>query len=412
MEAIPTGDLKARRLGRRPVLDGLRGIAVTLVILMHTRVLPGGFIGVDLFFALSGFLITTLLYEEWERSGTISFRRFYERRTRRLLPALVIVVLLAVLTDALAYRLTGWPLPDKSLTTFLFVNNWVAALGHSKALGGLNPTWSLAQEEQFYLMWPLLLAFMLRRRLGPRAVAAILGVTILALVYVSADVTSQATASAVYYSPADRAAELLIGCLAAVVWRYRLVPSPVALMGGLSDLAGHVASRLARPARLLLCLVLIYLFYRVVAHVTPNTRRLQTRTDYMDACMIGVLLIVNLLSLPSSLLARIIGCRPLRYLGRISYGLYLLHLPIYNLLRHWYPAASTDQIAVATFGCAVLAATLSWRLVESRVLSGQPALRRRAGVRLPLTHVVGGGHSPGPARELVAKRSPASGVAR
>jgi peptidoglycan/LPS O-acetylase OafA/YrhL len=408
MEARVTGGLTPRTLGRRPVLDGLRGVAVTLVVLMHTGILPGGFVGVDLFFALSGFLITTLLYEEWDRSGTIGFRRFYERRARRLLPALVLVVLLAALTDALVYPLTGWALPEKALTTFLFVNNWVAALGHSQALGGLNPTWSLGQEEQFYLLWPVLLACMLRRHLGPRAVAAILMVTIVALIYVSADVTSQATPSAVYYSPADRAAELLLGCLAAVVWRNRLIPSPVALLGRLTDMSGRVAGRLARPARLLLCLVLIYLLWHLIAHVTPDTRRLRMRTDYMDSCLIGVLLIINLLALPTSLIARAIGCLPLRQLGRISYALYLLHLPIYNLLRHWYPAASVDQIAVATFALAVPAAALSWRLIESRLLLNQPAQQRRAGVRTTWTRVLVGARPPGPSH----KRSPASGVAR
>src|SRR5215475_5717026 len=81
-----------RRLGYRPVLDGMRGIAVLLVMLMHTGVLDNGYVGVDVFFGLSGFLITSLLYEEWERNGQISFRRFYERRARRLLPALLLVV--------------------------------------------------------------------------------------------------------------------------------------------------------------------------------------------------------------------------------------------------------------------------------------------------------------------------------
>lgn len=396
-------EIKPRRLGRRPVLDGLRGIAVTLVILMHTGVLPGGFIGVDLFFALSGFLITTLLYEEWERSGTISFRRFYERRVRRLLPALVVVVLLALLTDALVYPLTGWSLPEKTLTTFLFVNNWVAALGHSKLLGGLNPTWSLAQEEQFYLVWPLLLACMLRRRLGPRSVAAILAVTIAALFWGSPHVAASVKGYSIYYSPVDRAAELLLGCLAGVVWRSRLLPSPAVLISRFSQRGGRAANRCAPPARRLFCWVLVYLFYRVVVDVN-----LPVRTAYLEACVIGILLIVNLMSLPSSLLARVIGCRPLRHLGRISYALYLLHLPIYNILRHSYPAASTDQIAAATFALGVLAATLSWRLIESRVLSGQPAQQRRAGVRLPVTRAVAGDRSPGPAR----KRSAASGVAR
>src|SRR6201996_9330292 len=120
-----------RRLGRRPVLDGLRGIAILLVMLTHTNVLPNGYVGVDLFFALSGFLITTLLYEEWDRHGTISLKRFYERRARRLLPGLGVLLLIAVVVDSLCYPMTGWPLADKALTSVLFVNNWVAATGHA-----------------------------------------------------------------------------------------------------------------------------------------------------------------------------------------------------------------------------------------------------------------------------------------
>jgi len=407
MEASSTGYLKPRQLGRRPVLDGLRGIAVTLVILTHTGVLPGGFVGVDLFFALSGFLITTLLYEEWDRSGTVSLRRFYERRARRLLPALVLVVLITALTGAVVYQLTGWPLPKKALTTFLFVNNWVAALGHNKALGGLNPTWSLAQEEQFYLVWPLLLVWMLRNKLSPRSVAAILAAAILALFLASPHVAAAVKGYAIYYSPVDRASELLLGCLAAVVWRSRLLPSPAALLARFSPRGARAAARCARPTRLLFCWVLVYLFYRVVVDVN-----LPVRTAYLEACVIGVLLIVNLMALPTSLLARVIGCQPLRYLGRISYALYLLHLPIYNLLRHFMPDAWVDQTAIATFALAVLAATLSWRLIESRVLAAQPAQQRRAGVPVPRTRTSAGARSSGASRELVGKRSPVSGVAR
>ncbi len=107
-----------------------------------------------------------------------------------------------------------------------------------------------------------------------------------------------------------------------------------------------------------------------------------------------------------------IGCQPLRYLGRISYALYLLHLPIYNLLRHYLPDTWVDETAIATFALAVLAATLSWRLIESRVLVSQPAQLRRAGVRVPPARAVAGARSSRSARELVGKRSPASGVAR
>jgi peptidoglycan/LPS O-acetylase OafA/YrhL len=139
---------------------------------------------------------------------------------------------------------------------------------------------------------------------------------------------------------------------------------------------------------------------------------LPVRTAYIDACLIGLLLIVNLLALPSSLPARLIGAAPLRYLGRISYALYLLHLPTYNLVRHWFPGASIDRTALITFALAVLAATLSWRFVESRLLLTQPAQLRRAGVSVPASGLRPAARSAGMAHELAGKHSPVSRVAR
>ena len=159
----------------------MRGIAILLVMLSHTGVLPNGYVGVDLFFALSGFLITTLLYEEWERVGKISLRRFYERRARRLLPALGLLFVVASIVDVACYPMTGWPFGRKALLSTAFVNNWMAASGHASELGALNPTWSLAQEEQFYLVWPLLLIVLLRFRVKPILVAALLLEAILLL---------------------------------------------------------------------------------------------------------------------------------------------------------------------------------------------------------------------------------------
>jgi peptidoglycan/LPS O-acetylase OafA/YrhL len=145
-------------------LDGLRGLAVLLVMLMHTGPLDNGYIGVDVFFVLSGVLITTLLSEEWERTGGISLRRFYERRARRLLPALWLLVAAFVLVALLADPFSSsWPLGRQIATTGLFANNWVTALGHGRDLGPLSPTWTLAQEAQFYLLWPLGLWMLLRR---------------------------------------------------------------------------------------------------------------------------------------------------------------------------------------------------------------------------------------------------------
>jgi len=362
-EAVPTAT-EPRRLGRRPVLDGMRGIAILLVMLSHTKLLVNGYIGVDLFFALSGFLITTLLYEEWDRSARISFRRFYARRARRLLPALVILVLAAVAVNFASYQLTGWPLSKKALTTLLFLNNWVSGLGHGSELGSLGPTWSLAQEEQFYLVWPLLLAVMLRGRFSPKVIAAILTLTIIGLVWwLSPHIASSVNGYSLYYSPVDRFAELLVGCLGAILWRHRLMPDLTRLPHAFGERVARMATRAEKPARIALCWLIAFLFYRLLFNYT-----LPVRDVYLYACVLGIVMIVNLMSLPDSLPARLIGCAPLLYLGRISYSLYLYHLVIFNLLNHYFPAASIDQIAVLTFAVSIPAAGLSWRFVESRIL--------------------------------------------
>jgi peptidoglycan/LPS O-acetylase OafA/YrhL len=375
---METSSENPRRLGHRPVLDGLRGVAIALVMLTHTSLLPNGYVGVDLFFALSGFLITTLLYEEWDRVGRISLRRFYERRARRLLPALVLLIIVALIVDKLCYPMTGWPLAEKALMSVLFVNNWLAVSGHAGDLGSLNPTWSLAQEEQFYLVWPLVLLLLLRHRVPPRLVAGMLLVAIACLI-VAAPAPDDPHAYAVYYSPAARAAELLFGCLGAVVWRHRLIRLPSALVGrmpaGLRALAGH-----RRLWRALCACLLAYLFVTLLFDY-----RLTTEQVYLRACLLAVPLIVNLIGAPRSLLTRLIACAPLRYLGRISYALYLFHLLLRNVVYHYLPDAPLYVTALLTIALSIAMAAISWRLVESRVLAGGRAHRRlrRAGSAAP-----------------------------
>jgi peptidoglycan/LPS O-acetylase OafA/YrhL len=336
------------------VLDGLRGVAIVLVMLMHTGLLLNGFIGVDIFFGLSGFLITTLLYEEWERTGSISFRRFYARRARRLLPALLLLVAAFAVLYVLLHPFTGWPLPRRAATTLLFANNWVAGLGHDQGLGALAPTWSLAQEEQFYLLWPVMLWVMLRLELRPAAVLGVLAAAIVALLVAVPHVERVVPAYSEYYSPLDRGAELLIGCAGAVIWRNRLVPRA-----------------LCRPSAMLPLLVGLACFLLC-------GKRLPVRWIYLGSALIAVPLILCLLSREHGLLARAITCRPLRYAGRISYGLYLCNLLIHNLVVHYLPHHTiyfyTPIVIVAS--CVVAAA--SWRLVESRVIA-RGKRRPRAG---------------------------------
>ena len=363
------GNDSPRRLGHRPVLDGLRGIAILLVMLTHTNVLPNGYVGVDLFFALSGFLITTLLYEEWDRTGGVSLKRFYERRARRLLPALGLMILIALVVDMVCYPMTGWPFAEKALTSVLFVNNWLAASGHAKALGSLNPTWSLAQEEQFYLVWPLVLLVLLRRRVRPALVAMLLMVAIAVLI--AAAPSGNGPDYTVYYSPAARAAELLFGCLGAVVWRHRLVRVPEGLrtllpVRAVALLPPGVRAVLGRRRvwRAVCSLVLAYLFVTLLFNY-----QLTTEQVYLRACLLAVPLIVTLVGTPGSLLARGIACRPLRYLGRISYALYLFHLLARNVVYHYLPHGSIYLNALLTIALSIGLAAASWKIVESRVLA-------------------------------------------
>jgi peptidoglycan/LPS O-acetylase OafA/YrhL len=359
-------------------LDGLRGIAIFLVMLTHTAVLPNGYVGVDLFFALSGFLITTLLYEEWDRSGGISLRRFYGRRARRLLPALGVLVVIALVVDLVCYPMTGWPFGWKALTSFLFVNNWMAATGHANDLGSLNPTWSLAQEEQFYLVWPLMLLAMLRRHVRPQLVAAVLLVAIGLLM--AAAPNGGGAGYSTYYSPAARAAELLFGCLGAVIWRHRLLAVPQGVKRILPvELVAFLCQR--RLWRGLCAVVLAYLFVMLLFN-----NELTTEQVYLSACLLAVPLIINLVGTPESLLARAIACPPLRFLGRVSYALYLFHLLTRNVVYHYMPNGSVYVNALLTISISVALAAVSWKIVESRVL----ARGRKATAAAPARRPVGG----------------------
>jgi peptidoglycan/LPS O-acetylase OafA/YrhL len=331
-------------------------------MLTHTSVLPNGYVGVDLFFALSGFLITTLLYEEWDRKGRVSLKRFYERRARRLLPALGVLLVIGLLGDVVCYRMTGWPFTEKALTSVLFVNNWLAATGHANDLGSLNPTWSLAQEEQFYLLWPLLLVLLLRRRVRPELVAMLL-VALIVMLVLEAPQSGAAQMYTVYYSPVARASELLFGCLGAVVWRHRLIRMPAVISARMPASVREMAGR-KRVWRAVVACALAYMFVRLLFNY-----QLTTEQVYLRACLLAVPLIVTLIGAPGSLIARAVACPPLRYLGRISYALYLFHLLARNVVYHYLPNGSTDLNALLTIALSIALASASWALIESPVLA-------------------------------------------
>jgi peptidoglycan/LPS O-acetylase OafA/YrhL len=343
------------------MLDGLRGVAVMLVIAIHVGLLAAGYIGVDVFLPLSGFLITVLLYEEWGRTGEISLRDFYARRVRRLLPALLLLVGGYVLVMVVLHPFHGqWPTGKLTVTTLLLVNNWATTLAprHGEVLGALSPTWTLAEEGQFYLLWPPVLWTLLHLGLRPRAILALLALATVALLAGDPIVQHAYVNYNPYSSPLNRGAELLLGSAAAIVWRERLVPPPLRwpitgwiLIGGLAF---------------------------VVASAKPSIPRW-----YLTAAALSALLVVNLLSQAEStrdpparpwtpaavrnLLGRSLSWRPLAYTGKISYGIYLFHLPIYYLVLTYAPVGSRYLYWPIVFGLSVLAASASWRLVESSV---------------------------------------------
>jgi peptidoglycan/LPS O-acetylase OafA/YrhL len=357
------GRRRPRRLGHRPVLDGLRGLSVLLVIGVHVGLLENGYIGVDLFFALSGFLITVLLCEEWDQHGKLSLRRFYARRARRLVPALTVLVVGFVALSAVVATFSATA-PTGTLvgTSLLFVNNWVATLlpAHGRALGPLSPTWSLAQEGQFYLLWPVVLWILLRLRRRPSFVLGVLALWMLALFAAVPLVHHAYPSYGTYTSPLDRSAELLLGCVAAIVWRERYLPSLL-----MRSVAGWLAA-----AGLALVLV---------------EARAPQRPWYLLTAALAALLIISLLATDERRvvphgrfrravagagrpLAAALSSRPLRFTGRISYGIYLYHLPIYYLLLNYLPGRSPYFYGPLVLAASLAAAVLSWKLLELPII--------------------------------------------
>jgi ribosomal protein S20 len=296
-------------LGHRPALDGLRGLTVLAVMGIHTHppMLRGGYLGVDLFFVLSGFLITALLVQE-HRRGAISLRRFYLRRALRLLPAL-----LAMLVFLWLYVLTTGTKADlrrlgrDTLTTLLYVHNWRVVITPVKQLTPqLIHVWSLAIEEQFYLAWPAALAFLLARKVRLRWVVGLTlaGVIVPSLLRIA--LWHGPPVARVYFATDTRADALSGGCLVGLLVSTR--PGPQGRWGRAAFRAGAwlaIASLLAHV--LWVHFRDSYLYY--VGFPVVN--------------LSAAVLIAALLWSPPPLLQWVLQTRPLGWLGRISYGTYL-----------------------------------------------------------------------------------------
>lgn len=327
----------------RPDIDGLRAIAVVAVVFFHAGIafVSGGYVGVDVFFVISGFLITQIIWRETAASA-FSFTRFYERRIRRILPALFTLL---VLTFALSLTLLPYDLKQfgKSLAAVpMFLSNfifWLAAGGYFGASSTTIPllhTWTLAIEEQFYIFFPIVIVFL--SRFGRRAVVgAILCFAAISLA-ISVIVTMRDPETA-FYMPYTRAWELMCGALVAMTIR----PLRSLLLSNAVTLAG-------------LAMILAAIFF-----FTPDVHL----PGYMALlpCVGASLVIYG--GANQTAVGRILGFRPIVFLGLISYSLYLWHWPLivfasyYTLNPAWIPA-----VKVAAAAASFPIAYLSWRFIE------------------------------------------------
>jgi peptidoglycan/LPS O-acetylase OafA/YrhL len=400
-------------LGHIRGLDGVRALSVLAIIAFHTGLnsVPGGFYGVDAFFVLSGFLITSLLVKEWDGTGSIRLRRFWAARARRLLPALFVLVAAIGVVLAVMPRILATPhVLGDALSTLFYASNWYAIHGGvtyfslSTQPSPLLHTWSLAIEEQFYLVWPLVVLAVLkvgtrRRRgrdgarravdvlgggrlvlIGPAAVdpqwtrrrrlhvlfaVACLGSLLSALVMVA--LAPSGYTSRAYYGTDTRSQALLVGAAVAIgltLWRE--------------------GSRRRWFARLASALALAGMFGTAALWATTSeTSTFAFSGGFMLTSLAAAAVVLACAVAPRSLVVRLLELPPLPQWGRISYGVYLWYWPVLLVMTgqrlHWgvYP------LFLARVGITVAIAALSYDLVEMPIRRG--ALRKwRSWVAAPV----------------------------
>lgn len=364
------------RPGYIPGLDGLRAIAIIAVLVYHylPGTLPGGYLGVDVFFVVSGFLITTLLLREVDRNGRLDLPSFWKRRARRLLPALALVVLVSVT----AARLIGGDLlvgiGRQTLGALTFTTNWLEIAAGASYFHSTSPIlfinfWSLAVEEQFYLLWPLslVLALALTRTTRQR-VAAVAGIGLASTLAMAVLYTPGTDATRVYYGTDTHLMGLMAGAAFALAWA-----DPTHRAG----LRSRVWRRW-RWAAVLASLAVLCALMRWMGESSAWT----FRGGILLASLATLVLLAALLESRSPWRA-VMELAPLRWVGERSYGIYLWHWPVLILAGALVPYAVGTTTGWYVLGGALLAtlvlSELSLRLVETPV--------RRDGLRASLARL-------------------------
>lgn len=319
------GEERGFHLGYRRWLDGLRGVAVLAVLAYHFGLASGGFLGVDLFFVLSGFLITTILVEEWQKRGTVRLGQFYLRRGLRLLPAFLALLLVGYLAIRLFRPGQTATYTGEMMVAGCYLANWPTL--HNTDMPSLGHTWSLSLEEQFYLIWPVLLYFMLRLGLSRRRILLLVACGIVASashrlvlhrLYRASGEPNLTTVLRMYTGLDTRADALLVGCLVGLLAVWNLLPASRRFLAGI------------KTASILATAVLGWLILNRTIHFgKPQLHE----GGYTLVALLGGVLIVRMLLAPSRIGTRILEWSPLVFVGRLSYSLYLVHIPVIYWLK-------------------------------------------------------------------------------
>jgi len=337
-----------------PALDGLRALSVIAVMLFHLRIgYPGGFLGVDVFFVLSGYLISTILLRDYRSFGRIRFGHFYVRRVRRLMPALLATLVLTWAVWGLIPK-AGPFLPAATACLFYYAN-WYTCFNGSAAMSGLGHTWSLSIEEQFYIVWPvLLLALLVFCRTSKRQATVVFSL-VGALAIMRAVLYCSNSMLGTYFSTLARADAILIGAGCALATFER---------GGVQEFwAGRRGTLIAWACGITLVILTAFM------------------TQESDFLFMGGLSIVALYAAAimlhithskNGLMTRLMASRFAVAIGKRSYGIYLYHFPIFiacgalGTPTVWWQTVGLNAVKISI---TLLIAWLSYRFIERPFLS-------------------------------------------
>jgi peptidoglycan/LPS O-acetylase OafA/YrhL len=340
-----------KTFGYEPSLDGVRAVAVLLVMAGHLNLVYAGGLGVDIFFVLSGYLITAILVSEFSANGRISLKKFYARRALRILPAVILLlvvlnIFVAVTQPSDQARTLEW----NSLGALFYIANWLRAFGQD--LGIVGHLWSLSIEEQFYFLWPITLVFLLSRKLSSYQVLLIVGVGVVLVnvdrIYLYHGIESF---NRIYNGLDTRADALLVGCGLGLAG-YQVLPRRFFTVLGLFGAAfvGYVLFR-AYP---------VSTIFQVPFGLTIGGTLFAFGVAFALAAI---------LSNRKSIFAKLLRLPPLVWTGRLSYGLYLWHFPAFTFVAAWFPALGPGPSIALKISATFLCATLSYYLLERPCLN-------------------------------------------